>query len=119
MKALPFQPGGRLTCARMSGAVLSTGWIATDALQYSPIVAVAATVVVVTSAPLVGRPISDAGMDVPLSSAHVLASAARPGAARTKSAIASTRRMPRPSRIVLMSGPPACGGDTAPSHPPQ
>src|SRR2546423_10469862 len=62
----------------MSGAFLSTGWMATSALQYSPSVGAAATVAAVTVAPLVGRPMAEAGI-VPLSCSQVAAAAAPAG----------------------------------------
>jgi hypothetical protein len=60
----------------MSGADESTGWIKTVALQYSPMaetpVPLAATTLLATVAPVVGKPTLEAGIVIALSSSQVM-----------------------------------------------
>src|SRR5689334_18078173 len=75
--ALLFHVVGRSTWNLMLGAVVSTGLIEASTLQYSgtsavPVPAAGTTVALVTTPPVVGKPIEVAGIAMPLSSAQVL-----------------------------------------------
>ena len=70
--ALLFQVVGRLSWNLIFGALAATGLMSPKTRQYSPTVAVAATVcVLVTTAPVVGRPMAAVVTVLPLRSAQV------------------------------------------------
>src|SRR3712207_9498365 len=92
---------------RMSGAAGSTGCSAAVTLQCSPIAVVplpdgAARVASVTAPPVVGRPMTRAGMSTPASAAHRAAASAAPAGVVQPSEATTARTTPATTALALV-----------------